>query len=298
MQLRALVPNTLTCLNLACGCVGIALAFQEELAWAGIMIGVAAVFDFFDGFAARLLKVSGELGKQLDSLADCVTFGIRPAVIIYQLILISFGAYFEPFRDRDFAVNAIAMVAFLLAIFSVVRLAIFNIDTEQSDSFLGVPTPANAIFVGSLPVILDMQYQLNMYVPIRGALLDIHMKTFYLDPFDGWLIPLLFNPWFYVGFSIVMSALLVVRVPLFSLKFKSFKWAANKVRYSFLICVAVLGLLVALPYIAWQLSIEAEWIRSFPYLDYVIVPMIIVLYILISFLILPFSKRNTNEVPS
>jgi len=202
------IPNALTCANLLCGCVGIVEVFHNNMLLSCALIGLAAVFDFFDGFAARLLKVSSPIGKELDSLADVVTFGVLPAVIIYQLLLRSVPGLADLW---------IPNLAFLMAVCSALRLAKFNIDPRQSDSFIGVPTPANALLVASLPFILRNHPEWE---------------------------PIIVNTTNLLIFTAVMSFLLVAELPLFALKFKSFGWAGNEVRYSFLLVAAVLlGLL-------------------------------------------------------
>ena len=198
------IPNALTCANLLCGCVGIVEVFHNNMLLSCALIGLAAVFDFFDGFAARLLKVSSPIGKELDSLADMTTFGVLPAMIIYQLLLRS-----VPGLEDLWIPN----LAFLMAVCSALRLAKFNIDPRQSDSFIGVPTPANALLVASLPFILRNHPEWESVIVNTINLLI---------------------------FTAIMSFLLVAELPLFALKFKSFGWAGNEVRYSFLLAAAVL----------------------------------------------------------
>jgi CDP-diacylglycerol--serine O-phosphatidyltransferase len=132
------VPNILTLANLFTGCVGIVYTFNDNLAYAAYAIWIAAVFDFFDGFSARLLKVTSPIGKELDSLADMVTFGALPSFILFKMMA---GASYE----------IAAYVAFALALFSALRLAKFNVDTSQTTTFIGMPTPAAAFFVSGLP---------------------------------------------------------------------------------------------------------------------------------------------------
>jgi CDP-diacylglycerol--serine O-phosphatidyltransferase len=132
------IPNTITLANLLAGCIGIVYTFNDNLVYAAYAIWIAAVFDFFDGFSARLLKVSSPIGKELDSLADMVTFGALPSFMLFKMM--------------DGASNEIiTYVAFLLALFSALRLAKFNVDTRQSTTFIGMPTPAAAFFVSGLP---------------------------------------------------------------------------------------------------------------------------------------------------
>ena len=200
------IPNLLTCANLFCGCLGINAAYQSgDLVFAAYMIGLSGLFDFFDGFAARLLKVSSPIGKELDSLADMVSFGLSPSVIMYLMLQ-------EALRNAGFD-ERIAYIAFLIAVFSALRLAKFNIDTRQTTSFIGVPTPANAILIGSLPLIV----------------------AFHPD-MEGWIV----CPYLLSSTTIIMSLLLVAELPLFSLKFKSYALGDNKIRYSFLALAVIL----------------------------------------------------------
>jgi CDP-diacylglycerol--serine O-phosphatidyltransferase len=183
------IPNIITLANLFCGLCAIVFAFQDNLPLASFCIFAGAFFDFFDGLAARLLKVSGELGKQLDSMADMVTFGVAPGMILFQLIYYSQTISF--FQSNITDPNLFpASVAFLLPVFSAVRLANFNIDTKQATSFIGLPTPALAIFVASLPLI-DKYQQLSMLSDFR----------------------------FLIAIAAILPLLLVTKIPLFSLKF-------------------------------------------------------------------------------
>jgi CDP-diacylglycerol---serine O-phosphatidyltransferase len=211
------IPNALTCANLLCGCVGIVEVFHNNMLLSCALIGLAAVFDFLDGFAARLLKVSSPIGKELDSLADVTTFGVLPAIIIYQLLMQS-----VPNLEDIWIPN----LAFLIAVCSALRLAKFNVDPRQSDSFIGVPTPANGMLVASLPFIIRF--------------------------YPGYE-PLIVNTTTLLIFTVVMSFLMVSELPLFALKFKSFGWKGNEVRYSFLL--ASLVLLVLLGFLAVPLVI-------------------------------------------
>ncbi len=132
------IPNILTLANLFTGCIGIVYVFRDNLVFAAYAIWIAAVFDFFDGFTARILKVSSPIGKELDSLADMVTFGVLPSFILFKMMS---GTTYE----------LLPFIAFALALFSAMRLAKFNVDTRQTDSFIGMPTPAAAFFVSGLP---------------------------------------------------------------------------------------------------------------------------------------------------
>lgn len=209
------IPNAITCGNLVCGCYGIDLVYNGNITVAAYMIGLAAIFDFFDGFAARLLKVSSPIGKELDSLADVVSFGVLPGIIMLALL-------------QKHGAGDWAYLAYIIPAFSALRLAMFNVDTRQSTSFIGVPTPANAILIGSLPLVLAHHSNL----------------------FSGILTwPVL------LGIAVVMSFLLVAELPLFALKFKDYSFANNKIRYIFLITAVVL--LVTLQYAGLPLTIIA-----------------------------------------
>ncbi|MBE7175252.1 MAG: CDP-diacylglycerol--serine O-phosphatidyltransferase [Mucilaginibacter polytrichastri] len=195
------VPNAITCLNLFSGCVGLVFCFENHLTWACYAIFLAAVFDFLDGMFARLLRAYSPIGKELDSLADMVSFGVLPATIMYALFVRS-GAYFTtPF---------LPYTAFLIAVFSALRLAKFNIDERQAENFIGLPTPANALFIASLPLILMGE---------KGS----------------WVAALLDNPWVLLLITIIMPVLLVSELPLISLKFRNLSWADNRYRYILLI---------------------------------------------------------------
>ena len=207
-MIRRNIPNALTCGNLLCGCVGVVEAFHNNLLLSCGLIGVALVFDFFDGFLARLLKVSSPIGKDLDSLADMVTFGLLPAIIVYQMLMDSIPDLMGIWK---------AYPAFIIAIFSAIRLAKFNNDPRQSDSFIGVPTPANAMLIASLPIIVH-----------------IH---------EDWK-PLIINTNNLLILTVVMSYLLVMEMPLLALKFKSFGWKGNQFRFIFLALAIILLVLL------------------------------------------------------
>lgn len=195
------IPNTITCCNLLSGCVAIHFALQMHYDLALYAIIIGAVFDFFDGFAARLLGVSSPIGKELDSLADDVTFGVAPATIVYALL--------SEVVDGALPGSALApylpYVAYIIAAFSALRLAKFNLDERQTTSFIGLPTPANTLFWAALAV---------------GA--------------HQWLVA---NPacsfWLLLVGIVLSSWLLVSEVPMFALKFKSFGWKGNGLRYVF-----------------------------------------------------------------
>lgn len=220
------IPNTLTSCNLISGCIAIVFALSANYTMALTFIVVGAVFDFFDGMSARLLGVSSPIGKELDSLADVVTFGVAPSSMIYTLLLtLSKSGWNETL------VFAIPYVAFVMAAFSALRLAKFNLDERQTTSFIGLPTPANALFWGALIVGNENVFDENSYY-------------IYL------LIILVF----------VSSWLLVAEIPMFALKFKHWGWRDNKVKYVFLIsCLPILlifGISGISVIIAWYICLS------------------------------------------
>lgn len=199
------IPNAITCAHLFTGCTGIVFAFHGRSDIAAYAVFIAAFFDFLDGMAARLLKVHSDLGKQLDSLADVVSFGVLPSVIIYHL-------FYLPNEDPN-NLTWIYFSAFFIAVFSALRLAKFNIDTRQSNSFIGLPTPASALFSASFPLIL-----------IQG---------------NASFTDIILSHWFLYGFIAIDCWLLVANLPLLSLKFKNFNFAENIYRYVLLFFAAV-----------------------------------------------------------
>lgn len=199
------IPNTITCCNLICGCIATYNAICGNSQMALLFIILGAVFDFFDGMLARLLHVSSEIGKELDSLADDVTFGVAPAsIIFYELQVVDYPGFLEPLRC------VIPYLAFIVAAFSAVRLAKFNLDTRQTTSFIGLPTPANALFWGSLIVGFGQ----------------------YLEQ-TSWFMPAII-------IGIVLSSwLLIAEIPMFALKFKQWGFAGNEIKYCFVIFSAL-----------------------------------------------------------
>ncbi len=196
------IPNIITSLNLFSGCVGVIAVLSGNLTMGAFMIALAAVFDFFDGFSARLLHVKSDIGKQLDSLADVVSFGVLPGMIVFEMMKLC-----SNMPQLGFFENEFAYLALLIPVFSALRLAKFNIDTRQTTSFLGVPTPANAILLGSLPLI----------------------QSFGTDNIITNFLVVAFGNYFVLLFLVItMSALLVSEIPLFALKFSSLKFSDNK----------------------------------------------------------------------
>ncbi|MGD1844273.1 MAG: CDP-alcohol phosphatidyltransferase family protein [Salibacteraceae bacterium] len=205
MFFRQFVPNAITSLNLMCGCMGIVFALTENMLWSTWMIGIAAVLDFFDGFAARLLKGQSEIGKQLDSLADVVTFGVLPGVLSYQYITIGFHEYFIPIDERSLGHILLACCGFLIPVFSALRLARVNVSVKVTVYFQGVPTPANALFFASFALILDFQHDLNFYFSPQGNdYLNLALNARW-DTFDAFVINTLCSPWIHIGAALISS---------------------------------------------------------------------------------------------
>ena len=199
------LPNAITCANLFSGCVGIVFAFEQNLIFAAYAVFLAAIFDFFDGFASRVLQSFSVIGKDLDSLADLVSFGFLPSVVLYELL--------SQAPQVPNISQYLNFVAFLITVFSALRLAKFNTDTRQAEIFIGLPTPANAILIASLPFVMEQYPQFERYI---------------LNPYALWL------------FTIIMCALLVAELPLISLKFKDRDLQKNIYRYLLLLFSAIL----------------------------------------------------------
>ena len=206
------IPNIITLSNLVCGTLAVWQALQGNLICAALFIFLGAFFDFFDGMTARLLHVQSAIGKVLDSLSDVVTFGVAPGFIVFSLL--------ESVTSQMGTMGWLKFVALLMPALSSYRLAKFNLDERQTSSFIGLPTPANAMVWAAYGIILSVSD------PSRLLLFSW---------FDGGsLAELMSNPWFIGVLSVAMSISLVLEVPLFALKFKNFSWADNKVRYLFL----------------------------------------------------------------
>lgn len=240
MTIKKQVPNTITLLNLFCGCIAMVFALNKEFEMAFYFVSLGIFLDFFDGFFARLFQVSSPLGLQLDSLADMVTSGVVPGIVMYQMMGSSSG-----FPKLDWIVEPFPFVGFLITLGSCYRLANFNIDTRQTDSFIGLPTPANALFILSLPLVLRD-----------------------LDSF--FVLELLTNPFVLIGITLLSVYMLNAEIPLFSLKIKQMSLKKNALQFSFLLSSLVL--LVVFQYAG--------------------IPLVIVLYVLLSVANNAFSKMN------
>lgn len=226
MNLKKGIPSFFTSLGLISGCISIVMTTTRgDLRLAGYFILVAAAFDFIDGMAARALKQISEFGKQLDSLADVVSFGVAPAMILYRIMTLSLvnasaGSGFDILQPGLWG-SLLLGSTFLVAVFSALRLAKFNLDMEQVKSFKGLPTPANALFFAALGFIAE-----------RGS---------------GTLV---FQSWFLLGIILLSCFLLVCNLRMFSLKFSSFSLKENGFRYAFLILSVVLLAIFGLPGLA------------------------------------------------
>ncbi len=200
------IPNTITCCNLLSGCVAIVAALNGAAQLALLWIIIGAVFDFFDGMSARLLGVSSPIGKELDSLADDVTFGVAPASIVFHFLC---GYHFHELPEP--IAFCVPFLAYVIAAFSALRLAKFNLDERQTTSFIGLPTPANALFWGALIVALGDELSASSI-----------------------------GVWAVVVMIFISSYLLIAEIPLFALKFKHWGWKGNEVKYIFLLTAVVL----------------------------------------------------------
>ena len=224
------IPNFITTMNLLSGVLATIFAIDGHLIWAGIFICAAAVFDFLDGFAARLLKAYSELGKELDSLADVVSFGVAPGAILFTLL--KFSLFDSNQRIYDISANwyqwLILFSAFLIPVFGAIRLARFNVFSSEEPFFRGLPIPSNGLFWASLGLMLEF--------PKYAESFSVIYSTKNL-----------------VILGIFMSGMMVINLPMFSLKFKSLRWSENWYRFLFL--VLALALLITLNVYGLALSI-------------------------------------------
>ena len=220
------IPNTITCCNLISGCIATWFAFQSDYRMALLFIVIGAVFDFFDGMSARLLHVSSNIGKELDSLADDITFGFAPSAIVFSYLC-------------SFHIHLIILpfLAFVMAAFSALRLAKFNLDERQALGFIGLPTPANALFWGSLIV-------------------GLHQSGFFFEGLE----------WVILAGVFISCYLLVAEIPMFALKFKHWGWEGNEIKYIFILsCVPILlllGIIGLAVIIAWYVILSVATNKS------------------------------------
>lgn len=213
------IPNLITLLNIFCGCVATVFAALNQLELAAVFMFLGIIFDFFDGLAARLLNVKSELGLQLDSLADVITSGLVPGMVMFQLLNMSKVGGWNDSSTVSWAthsnISILPFLGFLITLASAYRLAKFNLDEGQQSSFKGLPTPANALLIISLPLIL--LYHNNDF--LNGIIL---------------------NEWFLIGLTILSCYLLNSKIELFALKFQNWSFKDNAIRYIFLIISLIL----------------------------------------------------------
>lgn len=231
MGIKRHIPNFITLLNLLSGSIAVIFAVKGNLILAAVFVAAGIFFDFFDGLSARLLDVKSEVGLQLDSLADVVTSGVVPGIVMFQLLnkALPGGDTGEEWNSSFFSANfnPLALTGLLIILGSAYRLAKFNVDDRQTDSFIGLPTPANALLILSLPLILTYQ---------PGPVIT----------------DIILNFWFLLGLTIVSCIILNAELPLFALKFHDWGFKENKLRYLFLIsCIVLIILLkfIAIPVI-------------------------------------------------
>lgn len=236
------IPNIITSLNLLCGCVAIMFAVSGDLVSASFFAFAGIFLDFFDGLAARVLNAQSQVGLQLDSLADVVTSGVLPGIVMVQLLSealtgtsLDITAIFSSTSNNTSIESYLPFIGLLIAVASGYRLAKFNVDTRQTTSFIGLPVPANTLLILSLPLIISFQASQQ-------------------------ITEVILTPWFLIIITLVSCVLLNAEIPLFGLKFKTWNFKDNAVRYLFLISSILL--LVVLKFIA--------------------IPIIIFLYILVS----------------
>lgn len=224
------IPNIITSLNLLCGCVAIMFAVSGDLVSASFFAFAGIFLDFFDGLAARVLNAQSQVGLQLDSLADVVTSGVLPGIVMVQLLSealtgtsLDISAIFSDTANNTSIESYLPFIGLLIAVASGYRLAKFNVDTRQTTSFIGLPVPANTLLILSLPLILSFQAGQQ-------------------------ITEVILTPWFLIIITLVSCVLLNAEIPLFGLKFKTWNFKDNAVRYLFLI--ASILLLVVLKFIA------------------------------------------------
>lgn len=213
MNIKKHIPNTITLLNLLCGCIAVVFVSNDQFETAFFFVCLGIFLDFFDGFFARLFKVSGPLGLQLDSLADMVTSGVVPGFVMFKMMLSSSSAMSEGYLQY------FPYLGFIITLGSCMRLAKFNIDTRQTDSFIGLPTPANALFILSLPLVLEYYSEDSLMV-----------------------LEILTEKWVLLLIALFSAYILNAEIPLFSLKIKKFNFKDNALQIIFLV-ISVLLLL-------------------------------------------------------
>ncbi len=215
-MIKKFIPNAVTLLNLTAGVIALVFAFDNNLPMAFFWVCMGVFFDFWDGFLARKLNVTGDLGVQLDSLSDMVTSGVVPGVVMFKLIEQTTQEMGYNLSTENYYLGILPFFAFIITLASAYRLAKFNIDPRQTDVFIGLPTPANAMVLVSLPLVIEQ----------TGG--------------DGWLFDMLSNPWVLIVISFISAFLLNANIKLFSLKMKEISWEKSKLQIMFLIFSAVM----------------------------------------------------------
>ena len=224
MSIKKHIPNTITLLNLLAGLLALIHAFNGNYNEAFSLVCLGIFFDYWDGFFARIWKVQSPIGLQLDSLADMVTSGVVPGLVMYKMLAdIQENQSQYNLTEDTYYMGVVPYLGFLITLASCYRLAKFNVDTRQTDSFIGLPTPANALLIMSIPMI------------------QFHSEF-------EWLVDFLSNPFVLVGVTVLSSYLLNAEIPLFSLKVKNFSWEKYKMQVVFLILSLIL--IVLLEFIA------------------------------------------------
>jgi CDP-diacylglycerol--serine O-phosphatidyltransferase len=217
-MIRKHIPNFITCLNVVSGTLSVLFAIKGDLTTSVLLIFAASIFDFLDGMAARLLKAYSPMGKELDSLADVISFGLAPGMlmmVMQQYALFGLNVQAESLSGLSLWEITCLASSLIIPVFSALRLAKFNIDTRQTNSFIGLPTPANALFISAL------------------ALITVHGKYESIDI-------IILQPAVLIAITLITSFLLVSEIPMFSLKFKNLKWSDNRIQFIFLTISAVL----------------------------------------------------------
>lgn len=246
------IPNTITILSLILACLAIVLTFEGKLAIAAYLLIGSCVCDFFDGFLARALKINNPIGKEIDSLVDMIAFGVAPAMLLYQITKIAQETQqLQVLTDYPW----LHYLVFLIPVFSAIRLAKFNVDTRQTSSFIGLAVPAHAsfyIFTTLLFIYPDLPQVLNV---------------------SNFVALIVTNPLIMLGFSVLLSIMLIVEVPMFALKFKNLKWKDNTLPFTFIII----------------------WLVMLIFMNIVAMPAIVILYIVWS-IILNFKNKSTTII--
>lgn len=250
------IPNAITALNILSGSIAVLFAVSGDLIFAALFVFLGIFFDFFDGLAARLLEAQSEIGLQLDSLADVITSGLVPGIVMFQLLNLAFVGHMQTLTDTfsqdgwNIGIeNYLPLFGLLVVIGSAYRLAKFNVDTRQTSGFIGLPTPANALLILSLPLILEYQYS-----PLAETII--------------------LNKWVLMALTVISCILLNAEIHLFALKFKTWDFKTNILRYIFLmVCVALLLLL-----------------------KFLSIPLIIVLYIIVSLVENSMKKPERDKL--